>query len=352
MIILIIKNGTKINGITVDSSSILAKGRVFANNPMTPTSETIHNTSNPNVGAENHRKFLINHNKYSATGVVSSWHFTVDDIKIVQHLDTHKQAYHAGTTLGNQTSIAIEVCEFTDAKKQAKAYENAKALARYLQVNVATIKTVRSHKSWSGKNCPRKILALSGGIEGFVASMPKDITINGVSTAKPVVKPPVKPTAPAKPTTIPRTFKETDTHIGVVEVLATKLNVRQKADFDSKIVEVADKTDRYRVIAIENGLYKVGTGKYLSMGTKYVRYYDNPYLDDKGKKIVTTKKLKVLVDSLYTYKTADWNNKGITVNKNEVYTVVGELTISGSKMYKLKSGLYITANPKYVQIIK
>lgn len=62
------------------------------------------------------------------------------------------------------------------------------------------------------------------------------------------------------------------------------------------------------------------------------------------------KLLKVLASQLYTYKTANWNDKGVTVKAGDVFTVVDELTVSGSKMYKLKSGLYITANPKYVQV--
>ncbi|MGM0904275.1 MAG: LysM peptidoglycan-binding domain-containing protein [Bacillota bacterium] len=61
----------------------------------------------------------------------------------------------------------------------------------------------------------------------------------------------------------------------------------------------------------------------------------------------------VLASSLHTYKTANWNDKsGPIVKKNEVFTVNRELTVSGSKMYQLKSGLYITANPKYVKLRK
>jgi N-acetylmuramoyl-L-alanine amidase len=56
------------------------------------------------------------------------------------------------------------------------------------------------------------------------------------------------------------------------------------------------------------------------------------------------------VDGLWTYKTADWNNKAQVVNKGEAFTIVDKINVSGSFMYKLKSGLYITANEHYVTL--
>lgn len=65
----------------------------------------------------------------------------------------------------------------------------------------------------------------------------------------------------------------------------------------------------------------------------------------------STKKLEILVNNLKTYKSAKWNDYSETiVSKGEVYTVVDTLTVDGSKMYKLKSGLYITGNSKYVKV--
>lgn len=62
--------------------------------------------------------------------------------------------------------------------------------------------------------------------------------------------------------------------------------------------------------------------------------------------------IKVLVNDLWYYSKPDWNAKKATVGKNEVFTVVQELTIAGYKMYKLKSGNYITANSNYVKFTK
>ncbi|GIN74044.1 N-acetylmuramoyl-L-alanine amidase [Bacillus sp. J14TS2] len=59
--------------------------------------------------------------------------------------------------------------------------------------------------------------------------------------------------------------------------------------------------------------------------------------------------IKVKADTLWYYDKPDWNAKKATVKKGEVFTVVDTLTVNGSKMYKLKSGTYMTANPSYVQ---
>lgn len=64
-----------------------------------------------------------------------------------------------------------------------------------------------------------------------------------------------------------------------------------------------------------------------------------------------TFRIKTLPSSLWYYDRPDWNAKKATVPAGTVLTVVQTLTVSGSKMYKLKSGTYITANPKYVKTI-
>jgi len=61
--------------------------------------------------------------------------------------------------------------------------------------------------------------------------------------------------------------------------------------------------------------------------------------------------IRVITPDLYYYNKPDWNAKVGKVQKGEVFTVVDILTVNGSKMYKLKSGNYITAYPGYVEII-
>ncbi|PAE14729.1 hypothetical protein CHH91_17750 [Virgibacillus sp. 7505] len=53
---------------------------------------------------------------------------------------------------------------------------------------------------------------------------------------------------------------------------------------------------------------------------------------------------------LWTYKSANWNDKRVKVKPGEAFTITRELRVNGSKMYQIKSGLYITASAKYVKV--
>lgn len=127
---------------------------------MTPSSITIHETGNTRKGADAkaHTEYIDNVSSYV------SWHFTVDDKEIFQELPINENAWHAGdggTGKGNLTSIAIEICVHEGVNFE-KAKQNAKNLVQYL-MNETGIKTVVPHKHWSGKECPRNILASGWG---------------------------------------------------------------------------------------------------------------------------------------------------------------------------------------------
>ena len=66
--------------------------------------------------------------------------------------------------------------------------------------------------------------------------------------------------------------------------------------------------------------------------------------------------VKILIDGLNIHKTADFKAESVcgTVPKGGLYTVAEEITDTGcsTHMYKLKSGVYITASKKYVQLIE
>lgn len=53
---------------------------------------------------------------------------------------------------------------------------------------------------------------------------------------------------------------------------------------------------------------------------------------------------------LWVYNKADWKAKYKKVKPGEAFTIDKTVTVNGSKMYKLKSGLYITAASKYVTV--
>lgn len=146
---------------------------------MTPRYLTIHATENLNSGADNHARYLTNKGKRSGnrrfgrSGWVT-WHFTVDDREIVQHLLTTEQGDHADFGgAGDRQSIAIEICEFSDPRRQAAALNRAARLAAAL-ANRYQIPThhIVPHKHWPrwdfryGKPCPKILLERNPNIPG------------------------------------------------------------------------------------------------------------------------------------------------------------------------------------------
>ncbi|OYD06257.1 peptidoglycan-binding protein [Paludifilum halophilum] len=124
---------------------------------INPRYITVHNTGNTSAGAdaEAHARLLYNGNSRQA-----SWHFTVDDKEIWQHLPTDENGWHAGDGRGsgNMASIGVEICENRDGDF-AKAEANAAQLVRHLcdELDIPVSRVV-PHRHWSGKNCPHRTL--------------------------------------------------------------------------------------------------------------------------------------------------------------------------------------------------
>ena len=123
---------------------------------ITATHITQHETANTNKGAnaEMHSRYIKGADARSRS---VSWHFTVDDTEIIQHLPVNEMGWHAGSQ-GNRQSVGIELCVNSDGN-----YEKAKANAVWLvqrlmnQLNIPLSRVV-SHKHWTGKNCPAQLL--------------------------------------------------------------------------------------------------------------------------------------------------------------------------------------------------
>ena len=89
---------------------LIPKGR--RNRPgykLTPKYITIHDTANTQTGADAraHANYLKN-----SPNLEASWHFTVDDKVIIQHLPLSENGWHAGdgaNGTGNRQSIGIEI---------------------------------------------------------------------------------------------------------------------------------------------------------------------------------------------------------------------------------------------------
>ena len=158
------------NGITIQRDIIPAgrRNRPGGRNPDAYI--TIHETGNTDAGAdaEAHGKYLAGS---AGEASLTSWHYTVDDHAIVQHLPDNETAYHAGdgaTGPGNTTSIGIEICVNSDGDFE-KAKANAAALVRLLMAEHGIpLANVVQHNHWNGKNCPATIRATPGAWEAFL----------------------------------------------------------------------------------------------------------------------------------------------------------------------------------------
>lgn len=139
-------------------------------NSMAPKYITIHDTGNTRAGAD-----AVMHAKYLKTLNEGwpSWHFTVDDKNIVQHLPLNENGWHAGDNQGpgNRQSIGIEICENTDGNRAA-AEKKAAELCAHLVKTVPSLLSfpgcMKQHWDWSKKNCPRIIRGRPGGWEKFL----------------------------------------------------------------------------------------------------------------------------------------------------------------------------------------
>lgn len=125
---------------------------------------TIHNTGCANVPADNFRRSQLDPSQDKEV----SWHFTVDEKTIIQHLPITEVAWHAGNKTGNYTSFGIETCERAGAEEIVILFT-----AELLKMFKWDTQKVRSHKSWSGKQCPWKILP---HWDAFIANIKKAMT--------------------------------------------------------------------------------------------------------------------------------------------------------------------------------
>lgn len=172
------------NGIAIQRDYI-AKGRKNRPGRVNPRRYiTIHETGNKAATADAaaHGAYLKND---SAEVGRLSWHYTVDDHAIVQHLPDGETAYHAGDGAdgpGNTTSIGVEICVNAGGDFEASK-RNAAALVRLLMgEHGIPLDHVVQHNHWNGKDCPKTIRGTKGGWEAFLALCGRDKPDQGTGT--------------------------------------------------------------------------------------------------------------------------------------------------------------------------
>lgn len=154
---------------------IITKLISSANRPnikIIPKYLTIHNTGN-NAPAINERNNIQNN-----VNRKSSFNWVVDYKQAILCIPENEMSWHSGTKEGNLLSIGLEICEPLDGLGVASPewpiiYENSVKLASIIlkRHNWETDK-LRTHKSWSNKNCPRLLLPIW---DKFVLDVQKEL---------------------------------------------------------------------------------------------------------------------------------------------------------------------------------
>lgn len=124
---------------------------------MTPTKFVVHNTAN-DAPAENEAAYMERNDQQK------SFHYVVDDEKVLQCIPENRNAWHAGdgNGKGNREGIAIEICySKSGGDKFTKAEQNAaEFIALKLKERGWGIDKVTKHQDYSGKYCPHRTLDL------------------------------------------------------------------------------------------------------------------------------------------------------------------------------------------------
>ena len=122
---------------------------------MNPTRIVVHNTAN-DASAMSEISYMLGNSKEV------SFHFAVDDYRVVQGIETNRNAWHAGDGhgKGNMQGIAIEICySKSGGDRFIKAEKNAaKFIAQLLKERGWGIDKVTKHQDYSGKYCPHRTL--------------------------------------------------------------------------------------------------------------------------------------------------------------------------------------------------
>ncbi|AUD66053.1 hypothetical protein BK011_10270 [Tenericutes bacterium MZ-XQ] len=135
---------------------------------------TIHETANtsPGQGALAHANYL--YNGAINSNVFVSWHYTMDDKDVYQHVPLDEIAYHAGDGSrvagvvwgtnneliggGNRNSIGIETSVAQDGDNYRVWQRTAKLSAQLLVDYNLPVDHMKYHNHFSGKMCPQSML--------------------------------------------------------------------------------------------------------------------------------------------------------------------------------------------------
>ena len=280
---------------------------------MTPEFIVVHNTAN-DATAQNEVKYMISNNNQV------SFHFAVDDKEIVQGLPLDRNAWacgDGGNGKGNRKGIQIEICysksggaRFENAEKNA-----AKFIAQLLKERGWGVDKVKKHQDFSNKYCPHRTLdkgwsSFVNMVKDYLNELNKPVQSTQPSSISVGDKVKVKTTATHYATgqsiasfvkgstyevtkvdgsklllsdivswvwdydveRVGSTTQSNSDNSFLVEIICDELNIRQQADFNSKVVGTVKRGEVFTIIEEENGLGKLKSGAgYISLNSKYVK---------------------------------------------------------------------------------
>lgn len=289
---------------------------------------TVHDTAN-SAPATNEIQYMITNNHEV------SFHIAVDETQAIQGLPFDRNSWSCGdggSGTGNRKSISVEICRptHTDKSLYTQAEENAVyVVARLLYANNLSIEKLKKHQDWANKTCPNVLIkegcwnefkervntvlkAINNGeCSPELSSGTTTVTTANVVTGYNVgEKVRVKESATQYATGqalawfVKGSIYEVTKVAGdklllsdiiswvwvddvekvsantviataypfLVEIICDELNIRQKADFNSKVVGTVKRGEVYTIIEEENGLGKLKSGVgYISMNPKYIK---------------------------------------------------------------------------------
>ena len=280
---------------------------------MTPEFIVVHNTAN-DATAQNEIKYMISNNNQV------SFHFAVDDKEIVQGLPLDRNAWACGDGAngkGNRKGIQIEICysksggvRFENAEKNA-----AKFIAQLLKERGWGVDKVKKHQDFSNKYCPHRTLdkgwaSFVNMVKDYLNELNKPAQTTQTSSIYVGDKVKVKSTATHYATgqsmasfvkgstyevtridgnklllsdivswvwdydvdKVGSTTQSSSDNSFLVEIICDELNIRQQADFNSKVVGTVKKGEVFTIVEESNGLGKLKSGVgWISMGSAYVK---------------------------------------------------------------------------------
>jgi N-acetylmuramoyl-L-alanine amidase len=131
----------------------------------------IHETANtnPGGGAFSHAKYLWD-SSFTGSSGDPSWHYTMDDKTVYQHIPDDEVAFHAGDGGstpgkngiylggGNRNGIGIETSVAQDGDNYRVWQRTAKFAAEKLVSYGLPLAHMRYHQDFSGKVCPQSLI--------------------------------------------------------------------------------------------------------------------------------------------------------------------------------------------------